>query len=559
MRPREVANALKTLPKTLDDTYDRILLEIAEEHRRDVVSALTWLIFSARPLLLEELADAIVIDNSASPPFDPEERLFDAKSVLNILSTLVTVTYYPEWNVERGQRVKEIRLAHFSVKEYLTSERAARGPASDFRVQQSLADEIIMESCLNYINSCDLNKSTENVEFASNVEINIERDWPLLKYACLKWSVHAARCIDRLSETAVQRVISFLDTKRDVRIWTSVFDVEKDEASRNASLWQLADLSLCSDIDSGDSLEKYSEDIAPPAYYLSCLGFHSILTRLLQSGADPNKIGGKYGNAILVASLKGHINVVETLLQHGSDVNMSGGEFGNALQAASYGGHGQLVCRLIKAGADVEVEGQIGSLLQAVVVSPKRNPLVVTTLLDHIGSVGGAEGLWLLRWGAVHGHDTVVRMLLDRGMPVQKFQPLVRGVSAESLYHGDERHSYIHQNSPMFDAVFYRNHAIAEMLADRWTDINEQDFEGRTCLYWAIFYGSWKTAELLLSRGADMHVPGPWGWTARFWATANANQNAMHLLNENCNPDYCQRCQAAEVSGVMEEFAERQS
>ena len=41
---------LRSLPRTLEDTYSRILLDIEEEYVRDAISVLRWLAFSARPV-----------------------------------------------------------------------------------------------------------------------------------------------------------------------------------------------------------------------------------------------------------------------------------------------------------------------------------------------------------------------------------------------------------------------------------------------------------------------------------------------------------------------------
>jgi hypothetical protein len=50
-----------------------------------------WLMASERPVYLNELAEAAVIDISVDQPFDPEDRLFDPQSILTVLSALVSV------------------------------------------------------------------------------------------------------------------------------------------------------------------------------------------------------------------------------------------------------------------------------------------------------------------------------------------------------------------------------------------------------------------------------------------------------------------------------------
>jgi hypothetical protein len=51
------------------------------------------LAFWQRPLRIEEVAEAAIVDPKLSPPFDPEERLQDpCKSILEILGSLVVIS-----------------------------------------------------------------------------------------------------------------------------------------------------------------------------------------------------------------------------------------------------------------------------------------------------------------------------------------------------------------------------------------------------------------------------------------------------------------------------------
>ena len=90
MRPIDVKNALKCLPKTLDETYERILNGIPDTFYREAYTALHLLAVSFRPLGVDELAEAVAID-SENETFVPEDhRLRDVYDVLEICSTLVT-------------------------------------------------------------------------------------------------------------------------------------------------------------------------------------------------------------------------------------------------------------------------------------------------------------------------------------------------------------------------------------------------------------------------------------------------------------------------------------
>ena len=62
--------ALAELPPTLDETYNRILCAIDNDHSTHALRILQWLAFSARPLLIEEVAEVVAIDPERDPAFD---------------------------------------------------------------------------------------------------------------------------------------------------------------------------------------------------------------------------------------------------------------------------------------------------------------------------------------------------------------------------------------------------------------------------------------------------------------------------------------------------------
>jgi hypothetical protein len=139
---------LKSLPKTLDDTYARILSNIDEEDCQDAVKILQWLACSARPLQIEEVAEIIAVDIECDPRVDPGKRLREPQDVLAICSSLVTTTSEMIKSSHNKKTGRQVRLAHFSVKEYLMSERVQ---ATQYSIQEIRANVSIAEICLAYL------------------------------------------------------------------------------------------------------------------------------------------------------------------------------------------------------------------------------------------------------------------------------------------------------------------------------------------------------------------------------------------------------------------------
>src|SRR5438105_321000 len=131
--------ALKGLPDTLDGTYDRILCAIDKENSQDALKILQWLVYSARPLQIGEVVDAIAVYGDGNLRFDIESRLPDPQDILTICSSLVTIAG------------PEIRLAHYSVKEYLVSDRIQYGRACQYSILEVPTNVSIAEICLAYL------------------------------------------------------------------------------------------------------------------------------------------------------------------------------------------------------------------------------------------------------------------------------------------------------------------------------------------------------------------------------------------------------------------------
>ena len=137
----EIRRALAELPETLDETYARILKKIPKKYHKTVHCALQMLAVSRRPLSVEEIAEAAIVDYE-SEQFDPIlHRLRNPLYIVKICSGMVMIRL-DEYDsfimciILRNERNK-LRFAHFSVKEYLVSERISKSvspPISGFPI-----------------------------------------------------------------------------------------------------------------------------------------------------------------------------------------------------------------------------------------------------------------------------------------------------------------------------------------------------------------------------------------------------------------------------------------
>jgi hypothetical protein len=82
---------LKGLPPTLNETYSRILLAIEDDYKEYAHKILQWLVFSTRPLSLDEVIEALAIDldSDDNPCYNPDLKIPDPRAVFTICSSLI--------------------------------------------------------------------------------------------------------------------------------------------------------------------------------------------------------------------------------------------------------------------------------------------------------------------------------------------------------------------------------------------------------------------------------------------------------------------------------------
>jgi len=106
---------LDSLPESLDGMYAQILTGLMKEYIRHAIRILQFPTFSERPLTVREAVDAIAVASDENTRFDSKSRLADIREITKICSSLVSLVNTRDDDEESG----ELKLAHFSVKQYL--------------------------------------------------------------------------------------------------------------------------------------------------------------------------------------------------------------------------------------------------------------------------------------------------------------------------------------------------------------------------------------------------------------------------------------------------------
>jgi len=381
---------LKALPRTLDETYDRILGSIEEQYREAAHTALQWLAFSVRPLRLEEIVEVVAVVLGGSTGF-LDERPSNPQDALGICSSLVTISSnsndelsdtsndesshtpndeLPDTSNDglsdasnddlsdtSNKQTSQIYLAHYSVKEYLTSDRILAGSASAFACFETSANRNITELCLTYLSSLE---RPDTLTYGSLTA------FPLLSYASRFWFKHAQTANEEMGLDPV--IVKFLNEAKSLILLNRLLDVHPSYE--------------------GEAFFRITPSkVGSPLYYASYYGLSRVAAMLAEGGADVNAQGGDYGNALQAAAYNSEdVSLIKLLLEAGADVNAQGGKYGNALQAAAKASNMLTVKLLLEAGADVNAQGgHYGNALQAAIWN--RENVTVMKLLLKAGAL----------------------------------------------------------------------------------------------------------------------------------------------------------------------------
>jgi hypothetical protein len=145
--------ALSELPKTLDETYERVLCTIPPESQNIAYKTLQ-LLAGGYVKTLDELAGALSVDE-ASLCFDLENRPLDVYGPLEHCACLIT--YAIDHNADQydgedeDREVVTIELTHYTVKEFLTSDRIANSPASSFHMSNDTMNTLAATCSVVYL------------------------------------------------------------------------------------------------------------------------------------------------------------------------------------------------------------------------------------------------------------------------------------------------------------------------------------------------------------------------------------------------------------------------
>lgn len=501
--------ALADLPKTLDETYSRILCSIPEESIDDVLKMLQWLVYSQRPLSVMELAEVVAINTNGDPWVDADARFPEPSDVFTILSSLVTTE-----DDASKLKTQRVRFAHFSVKEYLVSDRILLSKAAGkFAIRDTTARKYLAEAtCAYLLHLADCDDERELSE--------CQVDYPLLIYVSSKWVQHLLLLgKDEIPRELLMRLLLRIELPRTVYIDILV------KLSRVVSRDMLNEI-----MDDGDDDEVLVKRVLQRqlARVFKKVAKSRILIRSVLVG---NNGDAPVCHPLGFAAWAGDLELVQELLKNGHDINVQVRQYGGTLNAALEGFADEDLLQLLLAnGSDVNARHECYPKMTPLHTAvSRRNKPAVRLLLQNGANVNSDSdkgsplhialkdgGLDISRLLLQHGAD-VHNDLLDRAplltvLPSRIEYSDLRSVVELLLEYGADVNVVGAHGDTALCLSLQRDYAvITDLLLAHGADVNSHAENGDTALLIAVYKGNKTHTQKLLERGADINAKGSSG------------------------------------------------
>lgn len=321
----DIRQALRNLPRSLEDTYIRVLSRIATRKNRIelIQRVFRWVAVAKRPLAVEELREAVAI-NIGQTKTKPELMPHDMRRVVLWTDNLLQIT---------EEEPQHVCFAHSSIYDFMAGARLSQ-QLPEFFVDLKEANHFAGEICVTYLHFDEFQKTIarrrppvhiDPVALASTVlsrELKLSKLTPGSGTLAKLVSKHGRRTPDIVTTSKCYSADDAAAMKRFQSThaflqyaethWTSH---ATDFRKGSSSTWDLF-LSIIS-ADSTAARRPWGAQQHALVWWTR-YGHFDIVEALLAAGADANAIQSEGQSALAVAILAGHHKIEQLLLRGGA-------------------------------------------------------------------------------------------------------------------------------------------------------------------------------------------------------------------------------------------------
>ncbi|KAK1484671.1 hypothetical protein CTAM01_12915 [Colletotrichum tamarilloi] len=542
---KQLEDAINEIPSGLDHIYERNWTRISklpEPIRKRAYSLLQWAAFALRPLTVNEISEAMLIDEE---DFNfPEDELpdevdddFIESEIQSPCGSLLEVRGTSS-DSNRGSRT--VHLTHFSVKQHFLCNISSQ--SLSIRMNSQVLNELQQNSrlaklCLRYINSqyfWDFEEkinSTVQMESTQEEKLQVSVKGSFRHYAASSWYQHSTVGYEEDEELTMLMMNLFDELNPSWETWRDLFEKYSVELGLGAD----------------SSTEPHH---ASPLHYAARLGFTELASCLIHDEKHHVNAKAPFGRTALeIAGNAGNLTLSKILLDAGADISMSNHTGSTPLIEASYNGAYEVIELLLDRGADCEKTSNYN--WTALHVASYYGHLDVVALLLRRGAnvTVANDGGWTPLNVASHcGHFDVIELLLDNGAEIltrsnDGWSPLN---AASQFGHldivnlllrkgADVHHANLSKWSSIHFASDGGHYEIVNMLLDAGADVAAVTNNSTTPLHIASSRGHLEVVELLLDNGADSNAVDDSQWTPIFLASSCGHEKVAKLLLSRCD------------------------
>ena len=505
---RNLRGILDKLPKTLDETYERVLKDIDEDNREHAHRLLHCLAVAIRPLRVQELAEILAFDFEGSeggiPKFRVDWRSKDQEwAVLSTCSSLITVV---DSRIFPFGDCRVVQFSHFSVKEFLLSDRleSTAGDVSRYHILPGRAHTIFAQACLGFLLHLDIPDWDDAVE-----------RFPLALYAAKHWVAHAQ--FEDVASHVKDGMQSLFDPEKyHLEAWLLIHDIDQPDYGLYDSPNHLYYAALCGFHDVVEHLvithpqltNTFSSRRNIPPVLAALLNNHIRVAEYLVQHGGKADIRGEKGLTLLQMLLDEDRDVFERedivvmgsfLLRHGANANVRRSDLSTPLHDAIMYQIFELVPVLLENGADVNSRDDKGSTPLHVTTECmlEREAQDITRPLLGLGTNVNAQdedGDTSLLADTCGEYVRIAEVLLEHGAEIN-----AKNNDCKTSFHiltGGDSASSPHP----------RRYSLARLLLKHGASVNDEDKDHQTPLHLAMKWGSCEMVQILLEHDADPNV-----------------------------------------------------